>query len=180
MWLAPSCKPWCKWAQFNMMRSPELARKIMSLREDEQVHLLLVEALFDFQCWRGDDCHTHLEQPAGSELFYHDVLAKMYLKMLMSRCDQCVAGKLVHPETKEPIKKAMQILTTSPILANALDKLRCPGNHIHHQIAGSCKYQGERMNLSRFTELYSAAFAQRVRRCMLAMCTSERSHSHQR
>lgn len=168
MWLSPSCKPWCKWAQFNMMRSPELARKIMSLREDEQVHLLLVEALFDFQCWRGDDCHSHLEQPAGSELFHHDVLAKMYLKMSMSRCDQCVAGKLVHPETKEPIKKAMQILTTSTILASALDKLRCPGNHLHHQIAGSCKYQGERMNLSRFTELYSAAFARRVCRCMLA------------
>ena len=168
LWLAPSCKAWCKWAQFNSMRSPDLARKIQSLRDDEQVHLLLVDALFDFQCWRGDDCHTHCEQPAGSEMFYHEVLVKMYMKMIISRCDQCVAGKLVHPETQEPIKKGMQILTTSSILANALDKLRCSGNHQHHQIAGSCKYQGERMNLSRYTELYSAVFAKRVCRCMLA------------
>ena len=165
-WLAPSCRAWCKWSQFNAMRSPELAKKVIEARLDEEIHLMLCAAVFEFQCWRK--AHTHLEQPVGSEMLYQPELHSLYTKMLWSRCDQCVAGLLVHPETGRPIKKGMQVLTTSKILKGLLDKLRCPGNHDHHQVAGSCQYQGQRMNLSAFTELYTARFAYNIIRSIRA------------
>lgn len=165
-WLAPSCRAWCKWSQFNAMRSPELAKKVIDARQGEEVHLMLCAAIFEFQCWRR--AHTHLEQPAGSEMLYQADLQPLYANMLRSRCDQCVAGHLTHPETGEPIKKGMQILTTSKIMQSILDKLRCPGNHEHHQVAGSCRYHGQRMNVSAFTELYTQQFASNIVRSLKA------------
>ena len=166
VWLAPSCRARCKWSQFNAMRSPELAKKVIDARQGEEVHLMLCAAIFEFQCWRR--AHTHLEQPAGSEMLYQADLQPLYANMLWSRCDQCVAGHLTHPETGVPIKKGMQILTTSEIMQNILDKLRCPGNHEHHQVAGSCRYQGQRMNVSAFTELYTQQFASNIIRSVKA------------
>ena len=165
-WLAPSCRAWCKWAQFNAMRSPELAQKVIDARLDEEVHLMLCAAVFDFQTWRK--AHTHLEQPAGSEMLYQPELQHLYANMLCSRCDQCVAGLLTHPETDKPIKKGMQILTTSRVMNHRLEQLRCPGNHEHHQVAGSCQYQGQRINVSAFTELYTKRFAQNIVRSIQA------------
>ena len=169
VWLAPSCRAWCKWSQFNAMRSPDLAKRVIDARVNEEVHLMLCAAVFDFQCWR--QAHTHLEQPAGSEMLYQSELHPLYAKMLWSRCDQCVAGALTHPETGEPIKKGMQILTTSKILKGHLDQLRCSGKHTHHQIAGSCIHHGKRVNLSAFTELYTQRFARNVVRSLKASRT---------
>ena len=81
----------------------ELAQKVIDARLDEEVHLMLCAAVFDFQSWRK--AHTHLEQPAGSEMLYQPELQHLYANMLCSRCDQCVAGLLTHPETDKPNQK---------------------------------------------------------------------------
>ncbi len=177
VWVAPSCRAWCKWNQFNMMRSIETAKKIMQAREDDEIHMLLCAALFDFQQWRSQQCHFHMEQPGGSEMLYQPELENIYDKLIWSRCDQCVAGNLIHPTTGHPIKKSMQILSTSKIVACTLEKLKCKGNHQHTLIEGSTKIGDQRYSVSSITELYTATFAKRVCRAMQAsQITSEKQH----
>ena len=48
----------------------ELAKKNSEDRKSENVHLLVCDALFRFQDWRGPGYHFHLEQPQGSELVF--------------------------------------------------------------------------------------------------------------
>lgn len=38
----------------------------MKARKEDLVHLLLCDAIFQFQ--QSRQCHTHLEQPVGSEM----------------------------------------------------------------------------------------------------------------
>ena len=177
VWVAPSCRAWCKWSQFNMMRSIETAQKIMFAREEDEVHMMLCSALFDFQQWRSELCHFHLEQPGGSEMLYQGELEEIYQQCIWSKCDQCVAGNLIHPSTRKPMKKSMQILTTSKILACTLEKLKCQGDHDHSVIAGSTKIGNMKCSVSSITELYTATFAKRVCRAMQAsQRTFERQH----
>ena len=169
LWVAPKCTAWCKWNQFNMQLSIELADKIMRARESDEVHLLLCAALYEFQCWRGRQKHFHLEQPIGSDMLYQPELQAIYDRLECCRCDQCVAGNLIHPESKNPIKKGMQILSTSKIMTQFLNQFKCPGDHSHHTIAGSIKTPQGRVSLSQYTELYTHVFARRVVRAMQAI-----------
>eukprot|EP00434_Breviolum_minutum_P043038 symbB.v1.2.038338.t1/scaffold5931.1/size27163/1 len=169
VWVAPRCTAWCKWNQFNMQLSVELAEKIMRAREEDEVHLLLCAALYEFQCWRGSRKHFHLEQPNGSDMLYQPELQVVYDNLECCRCDQCVAGNLIHPEYKTPIQKGMQILTTSKIMSRFLGQFKCPKNHHHHPIAGSVKTSQGRISLSQYTELYTHVFAKRVVRAMQAI-----------
>ena len=169
IWVAPRCTAWCKWNQFNMQLSAELAEKIMRAREADEVHLLLCAALYEFQCWRGDQNHFHLEQPCGSDMLYQPELQEIYDNLEWCRCDQCVAGNLVHPETRYPIQKGMQILSTSKIMTQYLSQFKCPRNHHHHPVAGSMQTPEGRMNISRFSELYTHVFAKRVIKAMQAI-----------
>ena len=92
--------------------------------------------------------------------------------------DLCTAGELKDPETGRLIKKALTILTTSRELINALQGLRCSGNHEHQPIEGSVKVDGITMNRSRFTEHYPRKFARRVAQC-LCKIRSPREKPHQ-
>ena len=169
IWMSPSCKAWNKWSQFNAARSVEMARKVMQARVDDEVHLLLCDALFDFQRSRRTACHFHLEQPTGSDMLYDDILQEIWDSTHHSRCDMCVAGQLCHPQSKLPMKKSTQVLTTSKILCHVLDKLRCPRNHKHEHVAGSFRNnEGRRQPVSQYTELYTARFAQNVCRAFQA------------
>lgn len=168
IWTAPSCRAWCKWNQFNMMRSIETAKRIIQAREDDEVHMMLCAALLEFQQWRCEECHFHMEQPGGSEMFYQPELVEIYEKLIWSRCDQCVAGNLSHPSTGNPMKKSMQILTTSKIVACTIEKLKCQGNHTHSMIEGSVKIGNQKCSVSSITELYTATFARRVCRAVQA------------
>ena len=165
-WLSPKCRAWCRWNVFNMNRNPQTAQRIMKARREDLVHLLLCEAVFQFQRWR--QCHAHLEQPVGSEMLLQAELQNILEQSLVARCDMCVAGQLSNPETGERIKKGTQVITTSVLMHDVLDKLRCDGQHTHHQIEGSIRSpEGVRMNLSKYTELYTRVFAQKVLRCMM-------------
>ena len=61
IWLSPKCRAWCRWNTYNMSKSPEMAQRILQARENDVVHLLLCDALFQFQTWRSKNSHAHLE-----------------------------------------------------------------------------------------------------------------------
>ena len=115
VWLSPKCQAWCKWNQFNASKSPEMARKVLEAQSEDLVHLQICEAVFAFQCERGDAFHCHLEQPVGSEMLNQDVMQRIVQNTLHAKCDLCKAGLLKHPQTQMPMKKGTLILTTSMI-----------------------------------------------------------------
>ena len=53
VWLSHKCKAWCRWNQFNASKSPEMAPKVVEAQSNDQVHLLICEAVFAFQCARA-------------------------------------------------------------------------------------------------------------------------------
>ena len=165
IWMSPKCRAWCRWNVFNMNRNPETAKRVMKARIDDQVHLLLCDALYQFQEWRK--CHAHLEQPEGSQMLHQEELAGILDQTLCSKCDMCVAGQLTNPETGERIRKRTQVLTTSKTMAERLDRLQCSKDHPHSVIAGTIRIvNGPRVNLSQYTELYTKTFATRVIQAM--------------
>ena len=167
IWMSPACKAWNKWSIFNSHRSISSAKKVMLAREEDEVHLLLCAAIFEWQCSQGPTFHFHLEQPVGSEMLYEQPLQEIIRQSQIVRCDMCVAGKLTHPESQKPLQKGTQIITTSAILARGLETLKCQHHHQHDQIAGSYKTaEGKRELVSKYTELYTASFANRVIRTL--------------
>ena len=169
IWMSPKCTAWSKWNIFNAGKSTEMAQKVMRARGADEIHLLLCEAVFIRQCMLGPEYHFHLEQPVGSEMLFQESMQVILDHTMMARCDMCVAGNLIHPNTQKPLQKGTQVLTTSSILAQYLSSWRCPRDHEHHQVAGSCtdKY-GNRQSLTSFTELYTSTFAHRVVRTIIA------------
>ena len=115
IWCSPKCGPWCCWSRLNREKSLQLAAKIDASRRDENVHMLLCDALLRVQLWRTCDCHFHLEQPQGSELIFQHEMANILKNTFGAICDMCAAGKLQHPITHDAIRKRTQVLTTSEI-----------------------------------------------------------------
>ena len=167
IWLSLKRRAWCRWNTYNMSKSPELAQRILQARENDVVHLLLCDALFQFQTWRSNNSHAHLEQPVGSHMMFQEELAAIRQQTWRARCDMCTAGRLRHPISHEFLQKGTQVLTTSYIMKEQLDRLRCQHDHVHVPVAGQVVLpEVGRVNLSQFTELYTRTFAQKVLRCM--------------
>ena len=167
VWMSPRCKAWCKWSIFNMSKNPHTAQKVIDARIEDQVHLLLCDAIFQFQMWRNKECHFHLEQPQGSHMIAQDELASIVDQLQCARCDMCVAGQLKHPENGDRLKKGTQVWTSSKLMCETLNRLKCSRDHPHTPIEGSVKVHQQRVNLSQFTELYTHTFARRIIRCMV-------------
>ena len=177
IWMSPSCRAWCRWNIFNMCRSIESAKRVIEARERDSVHLLLCDALFQFQQWRSPQCHAHLEQPQGSQMIHREEMSNILATTDTARCDMCVAGQLRNPETGEFLKKGTQVLTTSAIIARALNQLKCTREHSHCPIAGSYKDDfGKTQSLVQFTELYTRVFARKTIRMM--QCSAQVSEPH--
>lgn len=167
IWMSPACKAWCRWNQFNATRSPELAKKVMRAREQDEVHLMLCCAVFWYQVQEGN--HFHLEQPKGSHMIFQEAIEPIVQNTWHASCDQCTAGQLKNPETQKYLKKGMQFFTTSKIVAQTIDQYQCQRGHPHDPVAGTFRSKdGRRHSLAQYTELYTAVFASRVCRAMLA------------
>ena len=169
VWMSPRCRAWCRWSTFNMHKSQENARKVMLHREQDRVHLLLCDAIFQFQQWRNTNSHAHLEQPVGSQMLHQEEMQRICQPTIRAVCDMCVAGQLRHPDTGNLLRKSTQIYTTSSIMARTLEQLRCDHSHRHDHVAGTCKVPGGRVNVSQYSELYTRAFA--VRLCKAMLCS---------
>ena len=150
-----------------MQKSPETAAKILAAREEEMVHLLLCDAVFQFQTWRSSDSHAHLEQPVGSEMVLQEEFDAIRDQTLRARCDMCVAGQLRNPVTGELLQKGTQVLTTSKIMHRYLESQKCTRDHDHDHVAGQIKHvELGRIPLTQYTELYTDHFARKVLRCL--------------
>ena len=102
-------------------------------------------------------------------MMYQSEMTHIIEQTYRATCDQCTAGKLKHPSSLLPLKKNMQIFTTSRILAHMIDSLKCSRDHPHDHVAGSfVDASGQRHPVSQYTELYTATFAKRVCRALMA------------
>eukprot|EP00435_Cladocopium_sp_Y103_P062589 s281_g24.t1 len=81
--------------------------------------------------------------------------------------DLCTVGQLKDPVSEMPIRKRLDVRTTSVQLQKSLHQRWCSGDHDHQQISGSTKFQGQRILRSEYTELYPSKFARQVARTLL-------------
>ena len=110
---------------------------------------------------------------------YQPELQDVVEQTLRAKCDMCVAGQLRNPITGELLRKSTQVLTTSRLMYDMLEFLRCSRDHKHGLIEGSIVTQKfGRINLSQYTELYTRQFAHRLARCMLSSA-HRCEHHHQ-
>ena len=178
IWLSPKCRAWCRWNIFNMSKSPETAQRIFQAREDDRVHLLLCDALFQFQLWRSQQCHVHLEQPQGSQMIYQEEMSAIVNHGWRAVCDMCRAGQLKHPISGKLLKKGTQIITTSQIMKQVIESMRCSRDHEHDSVEGSFHHPDlGRMNVSQYTELYTRVFARKVARCLQCIGQIREKHA---
>lgn len=90
------------------------------------------------------------------------ILKELYETTLAAEFDMCRYG-LSDPQSMEPIRKGMVVLTTSKSLYQHLHGRTCQGTHSHHQrIEGSTKIGNNRILRSQFTENYPRKFARSV------------------
>ena len=150
-----------------MSKSPETAQRIFQAHEDDRVHLLLCDAVFQFQMWRSPQCHVHLEQPQGSQMIYQEEMSAIVNHGWIAVCHMCRAGQLKHPISGKLLKKGTQIITTSQIMKQVIEALRCSRDHEHDSVEGSFHHPDfGRVNVSQYTELYTRVFARKVARCL--------------
>ena len=79
----------------------------------------------------------------------------------------CNAGNLKDPENGKPIKKGMQINTTSQKIFECLQNLKCTQDHDHQVIEGSTKLFGMPVPRSQFTERYTRKFSRTVAKLLI-------------
>ena len=87
--------------------------------------------------------------------------------MLVTYPDMCNAGNLKDPENGKPIKKGMQINTTSQKIFECLRDLKCTQDHDHQVIEGSTKLFGMPVPRSQFTERYTRKFSRTVAKLLI-------------
>ena len=151
VWMAPECGPWGSWSRFNANRSLTGYHKIQKSREESIKHLKLCNVVMKMQV--SESRHFHLENPVHSAIWDQKEIIDILTNTRTILFDQCRFG-LRHPETQEPLKKGTRLQSTSVSMELRLNNKFCQGDHSHVPIAGSCRYQGQRMNLSRFCAFY--------------------------
>ena len=164
VWVAPECHPWCAWNRFNAGRSMKLYEKIQKSKELSKEHLELCTLICKIQVQYGR--HFTMENPGTSDIWKQQEMKSILSLTKTVHLDQCKFG-LVHPEDHRPLKKFTRLQTTSNEVVNNMDGRFCDKKHQHSQIAGSCKFQGERMALSRFAAFYPRVFARVAARSTL-------------
>ena len=165
IWMSPTCGPWSKWSAFNSQRSIQAWDQTQQDRIQmlTQIALCLVLSRHQHRCQR----HAHWEQPKGSLMMKIPPVQEVHRYMVVAKPDLCRAGNLQDPQNKMPIKKGLEIHTTSLKLYNALDPLKCNRSHEHQVIEGSTVSQGMTVSRSQFSELYPRKFARLVAKTLL-------------
>ena len=171
VWYSPECGPWCRWSAMNMSRSLESLQKVLDDRRQRLWQVALGVVLCEHQV--SLEKHFHLEQPEGSAMLKLPSVGPLLNVAHPCVFDLCKVGKLQEPVTGMPIRKRLQVCTTSMELKQTFDGQRCLGLHEHYQIAGTTQFQNQNMAVSKFTEHYPRKFARQV--CQVLI---KRNHSH--
>ena len=174
LWYSPECGPWVRghgsvWKPpiglMGRNKSLHGLHDILQKRLASLWQISLAIVLYRFQVQRS--LHFHLEQPDGSKMLQLQPLSEIGEHTRLCRFDLCRMGNLTDPESAMPIRKRLNVATTSDPLARAIHGKLCNSDHEHRQIAGSIKHEGKRMSLSTFTEKYPAKFARQVVKILL-------------
>ena len=160
LWYSPVCRPWCKWAAYNMSRSEELRDRVLQDRWENLWQVSLGILLYEHQT--ECDRHFHLEQPEGSAMLHIPCLGNSLRLAKPCTFDMCKIGHLKEPISQVPIRKRLVLCTTSKTLRDLLNSHKCPGEHDHFPVAGTTTVNGQTMAVSRFTEKYPRRFARQI------------------
>ena len=155
IWYSWPCGDWGPWSRFNMSKNPQLKDEIMSRRQHHRRYLRTVAEAWNLQNILGG--FNHAENPLSSDAWPELDLGEVY----DIRVDQCAMG-LRCPKTNRPVLKPTRIVTTSPCLAQALQKCRCDHKHEHAHLEG--RYKGR--NLSSWAEEYPKKFCRIAARAL--------------
>ena len=165
IWVAPECRLWGSWSQFNASRSTAAFQKLQTDRQADRIHMRLCARIHAWQLSKGR--HFHLEQPEQSRMLQEPMLREVSAKTQKVVVDMCAFG-LRTPVSKQPIRKRTALLTTLPELANQLCEHRCPGTHTHQQVSGRIRIPGGvTVATSQFAGSYCQGFAKEVARIIL-------------
>ena len=160
VWFAPICKPWCAFSNLNGSQSLEKWEELQESRRRHLEQLALGIVIYRFQQKHGN--HLHWEQPRGSLMLKLPLLKELYEGTSSAELDMCQFG-LQDPQSMEPIRKGMVIMTTSKMIYQHLHGRTCQGTHDHHQrIEGTTKIDGNRILRSQFSENYPRKFARSI------------------
>ena len=165
LWYSPECGPWSRWSVLNMGKSLQGLHDVLEKRSSSLWQISLAVVLYRYQMQRSH--HFQMEQPEVSHMLKLPQVSEITDETLLCRFDLCRMGKLVDPESSMPIRKRLNVVTSSEALANAIHGKLCNQDHQHRQIAGSIRHQGHRMSLSSFTENYPVKFARQVVKVLL-------------
>ena len=165
VWVSPVCGPWGQWSNFNSSRSLQAWDRVHEARWDmlSQVALCVVLCRHQHRCNR----HAHWEQPKGSTMLKLPYVQEIYRYMIVARPDLCNAGALKDPSSELPIRKGLNIVTSSKRLFEAIDLLRCTRDHVHQPIEGSTRLNGVSIARSKFSESYPRKFARLTAKSLL-------------
>eukprot|EP00435_Cladocopium_sp_Y103_P063516 s1136_g25.t1 len=165
LWYSPVCKPWCMRSQFNAMRSLAQNETIFQNRMENLWQISLGVVLFEFQ--QHNQSHYHHEQPKGSSMLKVPGSQTITEHTMPCGFDLCTVGQLKDPVSGMPIRKRLDVRTTSHQLHRSLHQRWCSGDHSHQQIEGRTMSQGQSMLRSEFTEHYPVKFARQVAKILL-------------
>ena len=177
IWYSPVCSPWSAWARFNGARGLQQAKALLSERWARLPQVALGIVLSRFQ--REKNCHFHWEQPVGSSMFLLSGMHEPKAYLHQAKFDLCIVGELQDPVSHKPMKKGMQVWTTSESLLNCLQGRFCRGTHAEHQpIEGQTLVEGQWMSRTQFSQKYPRRFARQIAQVVLKksespMITSE-------
>eukprot|EP00438_Fugacium_kawagutii_P026412 Skav210812 [mRNA] locus=scaffold2924:156234:161009:- [translate_table: standard] len=166
LWYSPTCGPWSSWSNLNASRSMESYDQYQEARSKLLYTIALGIILHRHQIMRG--CHFHWEQPARSLMFHVPELAEIFEHARVSEFDMCRAGGLVDPSNGKPMKKGMNVITSSPRMFQALHGQLCNHQHAHQPIEGTTHYKGMNILRSTYSEVYPRRFARTVAKSIIS------------
>ena len=165
VWMSPTCGPWSKWSQFNLLRSLSAFDSIQQQRFSMLIQVALCLVLCRYQ---HRQCrHAHWEQPKGSYMMRLPYIQEIYRYMLCAMPDLCDAGNLRDPVSNLLMQKGLHIMTTSQKLHESLHHLKCTRDHVHQPIEGSTQVHGRNVARSELSEIYPRKFGRLVAKTLL-------------
>jgi hypothetical protein len=156
VWLSPECGPWSSWNRIIAHRSVHSWQKIKGQQQASRIHLRLCHLIAKIQISEGR--HVHFENPCSAITWTQPEKAEFLKMTLPARLDHCMFG-LQHPETDDAMQKKTRVQTSSREMCSALGQRVCEYQHKDTPIAGSCKIQNHRMQVSQCAGFYPRTFA---------------------
>ena len=163
VWLSPDARVWSTWTQLNAARNPKYQQQLLGERQKEQTLMQLFAKIFEWQKQQGRDCH--LEQPSTSKLLSDKAIDPIVKGNHRINVDMCSFG-LRTPQSLQPIRKTICIISTSKDFVRTLVAKQCPG-HAHHQpLAGKLRELGGR-SVCQYAGTFCRGFAEHCAKHLL-------------